>query len=225
MGRGKRISHSRALPLACQGRAVFSQDFAISPPAGYDLKKDWALKALISPEMSSLISDLRRAYPQLASRLPSVGDGHAYFENKKARWFYHNLPGEMKWEHEATSEYILHPKFHCWVQAVERNGIDRAWYRYPDGRQFYREDGHDVLTVLPEGTVKTADGWTRYRTTQGEPLGGPTDIHEDGTQEWRAVCFKKPVSLPHLHPLHRLDGPAVIHPDGSVEHWRRGKRV
>jgi hypothetical protein len=228
MGRGKRTSHPRPSPapaLASQGRAIFSQDFASSPSAGYDLSRDWAFKVTINSAMAALIVDLRRAYPQLVGKLPCVADGCACFSNEKARWFYHNRPGELKWEHETASEYILHPAFHCWVQAVERQDVLRAWYRYPDGRQFYKEDDEDVLAVLPDGTVKTSDGWTRYRTKQGEPCGSPTDTHEDGTKEWRSVCSSKPISLPALHPLHRVDGPAVIHPDGSTENWQRGKKL
>ena len=49
--------------------------------------------------MAALIVDLRRAYPQLVGKLPCVADGCACFSNEKARWFYHNRPGELKWEH------------------------------------------------------------------------------------------------------------------------------
>lgn len=239
MGRGKRTARAtagRASALGAtgpvaQGQRIFKQDFADTPVAGYDLKETWAMKARVEPPMARLLERIRAAFPHLGDRLPVIADegGHCHFPNQKARWFYHNLPTELRWEHESASEYVLSPEHDCFVHAIEKGGVNRVWYRYPDGSQVYYEGERQLLEIHPSGDVVTADGWLRYRTRDGLPKPGPdgaTDVHRDGTREWRAAVFKKPERLPHdLWPLHNVDGPAVVHADGRQEHWRRGRQT
>jgi hypothetical protein len=198
--------------------------------AGYDLRRTWAKKVRIEPDMAELIFALRRLYPDLGERLPLASDeGFAYFGNGKARWFYANQPHKLRYEHESASEYVLVPAFGCLVHAVEdRSGRERVWYRWRNGEERLLVDGHELCRVRRLGgrrIVSFADGRVAVRDLDGCPLVGdqPSDLLPDGTREWRAALRRKPVGLPDLHPLHREGGPARILPDGTLEYWRKGK--
>lgn len=239
MGRGKRSSARRPSPsfgagLVAQGQKVCKQPFDLTPIAGYDLQETWAMKVEIEPPMVELIELIRTAYPHLAERLPVVSEdgSFAHYENEKARWHYFNHPDELRYEHESASEYVLNPAHRCFIHSIERkDGVMCNWYRYPNGQQRYTENDVELLTISaqPAGNVvHSADGWARLRNADGTPRAaepaGPTDLGPEGTVEWRAVCYAKPVKLPDLHPLHRENGPAQVNPeDGSYAWYRKGK--
>lgn len=252
-GNGKTQRSTRTVragqPAVASGRKIFQQGYEQTPPAGFEVTRDWVYRVALAPPVARLVERFRRAYPELAEALPQL-EGDVGGWGGKARWIYHNAAESFAWEHEAASHWQLSPEHECLLSERDdpKTGVNHAWYRFPDGRQELEVDGELVAVVQPDGVRQERDGWRRWRDRLSgdpkplDPESGATDVHPDGSREWHARWSKHQVGL-HREDgpariladgtqewyrrgrLHRSDGPARILTDGTQEFWRNGKQV
>jgi len=129
------------------GRALLKLAFAEAPVSALGGKNVWIRKLACPAELGRVLTAFRALHPELAKALPvyDAAGGYLHRANEKGLWTRSSAEGELVWEHEVASRWLVNVAESCLLH--ERRGSDqvnRCHFLWLDGGEEFEENGQLV---------------------------------------------------------------------------------